>query len=148
MLAPLLGFFEVTIWLVAITQIMQHLDNVFCYIAYGLGFAAGTFTGMLIEEKLAIGTQVVRIFLTKNENQIKELLHASNFGFTVVDAQGATGQVKIIYTIVRRKDIQQIIDIINRCNSQAFYSIEDAITTSKGVFPPRKRLLQRISLFK
>jgi uncharacterized protein YebE (UPF0316 family) len=142
-LAPVLGFFEVLIWLVAIMQIMQHLDNVFCYIAYGLGFSAGTLVGMIIEEKLAIGTQVVRIFLTKDDAHLKERLRAANFGVTVVDAMGATGQVKIVYSIVRRKDINKIIEIINQCNSKAFYSIEDAIITNEGVFPPRKGILGR-----
>jgi uncharacterized protein YebE (UPF0316 family) len=143
LLAPVLGFFEVLIWLVAITQIMQHLDNVFCYLAYGLGFAAGTLVGMTIEEKLAIGTQVIRIFLTKDDTQLKEQLIAANFGLTVVDAMGATGQVKIVYTIVRRKDVRKVIEIINRCNAKAFYSIEDAITTNEGVFPHSNRLLSR-----
>jgi uncharacterized protein YebE (UPF0316 family) len=52
--AAFLGFFEVIIWLVAITQIMQNLTNVFCYLAYGAGFAAGTYIGMLIEERFPI----------------------------------------------------------------------------------------------
>ena len=34
-IAPMLGFFEVIIWLIAVSQIMKHLDNVLCYIAYG-----------------------------------------------------------------------------------------------------------------
>jgi uncharacterized protein YebE (UPF0316 family) len=52
--AAFLGFFEVIIWLVAITQIMQNLTNIFCYIAYGAGFATGTYVGMLIEEKFPV----------------------------------------------------------------------------------------------
>jgi len=34
--APLIGFFEVIIWLLAIRVIMQNLNNVVCYIAYEL----------------------------------------------------------------------------------------------------------------
>jgi uncharacterized protein YebE (UPF0316 family) len=107
------------------------------YIAYGLGFATGTFVGILIEEKLAIGIQVVRIILPANEFDcgiMKRLSH-SGYGVTEVDARGATGYVKIIYTIVRRKDIPNVISIINECNSKAFYSIEDAKTAKDGIFP-------------
>ena len=41
-LAPVIGFFEVIIWLLAIGQVMNNLTNV-VYIAYGAGFASGTF---------------------------------------------------------------------------------------------------------
>jgi uncharacterized protein YebE (UPF0316 family) len=52
--AAFLGFFEVIIWLLAITQIMQNLTNIFCYLAYGAGFATGNYLGMLIEEKFPV----------------------------------------------------------------------------------------------
>ncbi|GAE87820.1 hypothetical protein JCM21531_1220 [Acetivibrio straminisolvens JCM 21531] len=55
-LAPVLGFFEVLVWIVAISQVMQNLNNFACYFAYAAGFATGTFVGIIIEEKLAIGT--------------------------------------------------------------------------------------------
>ncbi|MBM3316827.1 MAG: hypothetical protein FJY75_03145, partial [Candidatus Eisenbacteria bacterium] len=54
-LAPLLGFFEVLIWLLAIGQIMQNLSNWACYLAYATGFALGNFTGLWIEGRLAMG---------------------------------------------------------------------------------------------
>ncbi|RCX16270.1 uncharacterized protein YebE (UPF0316 family) [Anaerobacterium chartisolvens] len=138
LIAPLLGFFEVLIWLIAIGQTMQNLSNIFCYIAYAGGFAMGTFVGILIEEKLAIGILVVRIILVKDECHLKERLAASGYGVTVVDAKGITGEVKLIYTVVRRKDIDNVISIIRHCNSKAFYSIEDARTAKDGVFPLNK----------
>ena len=50
-IAPFLGFFEVIIWLLAVGQIMQHLDNWLCYVAYGAGFAMGNFIGITLEER-------------------------------------------------------------------------------------------------
>lgn len=133
-LAPLLGFFEVLVWITAISQIMKHLDNVACYFAYAGGFAAGTFIGMILEEKLAIGMLVVRVILVKDDCQLRERLYNAGFGVTVVDAQGANGEVKIVYTIIKRKDLNEVLDIITKCNSKAFYSIEDARTVNQGVF--------------
>jgi uncharacterized protein YebE (UPF0316 family) len=143
LLASSFGFVEVIIWLVAMTQIMQNLDNVFCYLAYGLGFAAGTYIGMKIEEKLAIGVQVVRIFLPKDGDKLKQALHKAGFGYTLVDAEGATGKVKIIYTIVRRKDVPKVTELIAQHHSKAFYSIEDLITVKEGIFPPSKTMIRR-----
>src|SRR5205823_2012095 len=60
-LAPVLGFFEVSIWLFAIGQIMQNLSNLGCYLAFAGGFTAGNFLGVLIEKRLGLGTLVVRV---------------------------------------------------------------------------------------
>ncbi len=133
-LAPILGFFEVLVWIVAISQVMQNLNNFVCYFAYALGFATGTFVGIIIEEKLAIGTLVVRIIVDKNEFELKEQLSKSGFGVTAVDAEGKNGDVKIIYTVIKRKELQEVVQIIEGCNSNAFYSIEDARKVNKGIF--------------
>jgi uncharacterized protein YebE (UPF0316 family) len=55
-IGPILGFFEVIIWLLAITQVLQHLNNPLSYIAYGAGFGMGNYIGIRLEEKLSIGT--------------------------------------------------------------------------------------------
>ena len=137
-IAPLLGFFEVIIWLLAISQIMKQLDNFLCYIAYAGGFAAGNFIGIIIEEKLAIGIMVVRIILVKDECQIRERLKAAGYGVTVVDARGgADTEVKIVYTIIKRRDLDEVLGIINHCNSEAFYSVEDARSAYHGIFPDK-----------
>ncbi len=60
-IVPLIGFFEVLIWLISMRQIMQHLDNPLCYIGFAAGFAAGTYVGMTLERRLALGMQVLRI---------------------------------------------------------------------------------------
>jgi uncharacterized protein YebE (UPF0316 family) len=123
--APILGFFEILIWLIAITRIMENLDNFTTYIAYALGFAVGNYIGLLIEEKLAIGTQLIRVISATNANPLVENLREKGFGVTSVDAQGKNGLVHIVFVITRRKVIQDVIGIINHFNPKAFYSIED-----------------------
>jgi len=76
-LAPLIGFFEILIWLVAIGKVMQNLTNVYCYIAYAGGFAAGNFTGMWIEEKLAMGTLVIQVITKKDASALIENFKSS-----------------------------------------------------------------------
>ena len=123
--APILGFFEVLIWLIAITRIMENLDNFTTYIAYALGFAVGNYVGLIIEEKLAIGTQLIRVISATNAKPLVENLREKGFGVTSVDAQGKNGLVHIVFVITRRKVIQDVIGIINHFNPKAFYSIED-----------------------
>lgn len=137
-IAPLLGFFEVLIWLIAIRQIMQNLTNVFYYVVYSGGFALGTFIGMYIEEKLAIGVLSIRIITGKKASELISFLRSENYGVTSVDAQGATGLVHVIYTIVKRSEVNKVLKIINRFNPKAFYLIEDVRFARNGVFPANK----------
>ncbi|NTW32883.1 MAG: DUF2179 domain-containing protein [Bacteroidetes bacterium] len=133
-LAPILGFFEVIIWLVAVSQIMKHLDNVVCYIAYGGGFALGNYIGMYLEEKLSIGSVIIRVVPKSDTSELIKELQLQNFGLTVVDAEGAVGKVKIIFSVIRRENVENFISIINQFNPHAFYTIEEVKLVNEGVF--------------
>jgi uncharacterized protein YebE (UPF0316 family) len=123
--APILGFFEVLIWIIAISRIIQHLDNVYCYLGWAAGFATGNFIGMIIEEKLAIGVNLVRIISAKEDTKLVTKLYENGFGATVIDARGKENEVQIIYTVVKRKEIKRLIGIIKDNNPNAFYTVED-----------------------
>jgi uncharacterized protein YebE (UPF0316 family) len=137
-LAPLIGFFEVIIWLVAIGQVMNNLTNVACYIAYGGGFAMGTLIGMLIEEKISLGLTSVRIITKEDPSRLVDYLRSQDYGVTTVDGQGATGQVKMVFSIIRRQDLFSVVEVIKKFNPAAFYSIEDIRSVSEGVFPDER----------
>ena len=78
--ATLLGFFESFIWLMAIRQIFEHLDNWICYVAYPAGFASGIFVGMIIEERIAYGKVIVRIITRKEINELIGYLNQKHSG--------------------------------------------------------------------
>ena len=134
-LAASIGFIEVLIWLFAITQIFKNLTNPIYYVAYAGGFAMGNYVGIFIEEKMAVGTVVIRIITQKDASVLIKWLKTEGYGVTHIDAQGALGPVKIIYTIVKRRDIEHVLETIRTCNPLAFYTIEDIRSSSKGVFP-------------
>lgn len=133
-IAPILGFFEVIIWLLTVSQVMKHIDNVLAFVAYGGGFAMGNYIGMVIEEKLSIGNVIIRIIPTKDTKDLINFLRESNYGVTSVQAEGSRGGVNIIFTIIKRKNIEHVVSIINRFNPNAFYTIEDVKAINEGIF--------------
>lgn len=138
-IAPVLGFFEVLIWITAISKIMQNLDNYVNYIAYAAGFATGNYVGMIIEEKVAMGFQMIRVFTHQKGPGLVQSLNSNGFGATTVEAHGAKEKVHIIYTIVQRTELGHVLGIIDEFNPKAFYTIEDIRTVNEGIFPHRKR---------
>ena len=136
-LAPVIGFFEVIIWLLAIGQVMNNLTNVVSYIAYGAGFAAGTFIGMYIEEKISLGLTSVRIITKEDPMELMQYLRSHNYGVTSVDGEGGTGRVKMVFTIIRRQDLAHVVGIIKEFHPNAFYSVEEVKSVAEGVFPDK-----------
>ena len=137
-LAPVLGFFEITLWLFAIGQIMQNLSDFTCYLAFAAGFCCGNFLGICIERRLAIGTLLVRIITNKEPEELVAGLRAAGYGLTTVDGQGATGPVKIVFTVVKRKELEAVETIIKSFDPQAFQSIDEIQNVEAGVFPTGK----------
>ncbi|MFO8000871.1 MAG: DUF2179 domain-containing protein [Marinilabilia sp.] len=134
-LAPLLGFFEILIWLLAMTKIFQNLDNWFYFIAYSGGFAVGNYVGLLIEERLALGFANLRIITQKPGETLINRLQEEGFGITWIDAYGSRGEVNIIYCVIKRTDFKKASDLIKRYNPKAFFTIEDIRFANQGVFP-------------
>ncbi len=138
-LAPFIGFFESIIWLITVGQILKNLDNVACFTAYGAGFAMGNYVGILLEEKLSIGQVIVRIIPKFDTIVLMEHLHDNGFGHTSMPAQGSVGPVNIIISIIDRKDLRKIVEIINRFNPNAFYTVEDVKSVKEGIFRQNTR---------
>lgn len=134
-LAPVLGFFEIVIWLFAIGQIMRNLNSVGCYIAFAGGFTCGNLLGVLLERALALGTVVIRIITSKDAELLVARLHAAGFGVTTLDGLGATGPVKVVLTVLPRRQLPAITAMIQAIDPKMFYSIDDIQSSSEGIFP-------------
>lgn len=146
-LAPILGFFEVFIWVVAISQLVRNLTHISGYLAYAAGFAAGNYIGMWLEEKLAMGMLTLRIFAVREGPDLSKRLAAAGFGVTTLPGHGAESQVEVLFVIIHRRDLDQVVQIIREVNPKIFYSVEEVRASNQGVFPTQSKGTQRYSQF-
>lgn len=142
-LASALGFFEILIWLLAISQIIQNLTSIEMYIAYAAGFAVGTFVGMTIERALSMGTLMVRIITPRDSADLVFYLIAQDYRITHLDGHGALGPVKVIFTVVPRKSLGELLAIIKKFDPGAFYSVEDIRAASDSSTPSSGQLFKK-----
>jgi uncharacterized protein YebE (UPF0316 family) len=133
-LAPLLGFFEVLIWLIVVSQVMRNATNPACFIGYAAGFATGNFVGMFLEEKLAIGTVLIRVITPREGDELIQALNQKGHGATIVEASGATGHVHVILSVIRRSEIDTVVGLIQQYCPKAFYAVEDVRYAREGIF--------------
>jgi len=134
LLPPLLGFVEVFIWIVVVSQLVQNLSNLVGYLAYAAGFATGTYVGILIENRLALGTLIVQAIVAGETDDLVRSLSDTGYGVTLFDAHGATGPVKVIHTVINRKELDDIVRRLRANHPNVFYTVEEARAASQGVF--------------
>lgn len=135
-IAPLLGFVEVLIWLLAIGNIMQNLDNPPAYLAFAGGFAMGNFVGLWIEQRLAVGLLAMRIITRTRASALIEALRERGFRVVSVKGHGNVGPVDVLYTIFPRACLRLIVDMVRERNPAAFYSIEEIKSVSDNITLP------------
>jgi uncharacterized protein YebE (UPF0316 family) len=137
--APPLGFVEVVTWLFAIGEVMKNLNDRRCSLAFAAGFTLGNFLGILIEQRLALGTVMVRAITMRNATDLVDRLRAAAFGATRVEAHGSTGPVQIVLTVVARKELDGVLDIIKSFDPQVFYSVDALKSAGAGVLRSSRR---------
>ena len=132
--APIVGFFEVFIWVVIISQIFSHANSLIAYLAYAGGYATGNFVGILVENKIAFGYQLLRVYTKKDGPELLKILNKKNIGATMIKGEGAVSQVHIVEIVISRKSVNETIDVITTFDQNAFYLIEDIRSKQKGIF--------------
>lgn len=126
MLAATLGFFEVIIWVLAVSGVLRYIgESPLALIAYGLGFAAGTLIGIWLEQRLALGLQIVRAINPDEERPLADALRAEGLKVTEVAAKGAVSQVEVCFLVAARRKVREIVDKILRISPRAFLTTED-----------------------
>ena len=138
--APIIGFFQVLIWIIVVGNAIRNLDSTWHIFGYAAGFATGNLVGIWIEEKMAFGFAIVRVISQKGGVKLAEGLRARGFGVTQFAGQGREGAVQVVYSVLRRRQIPEMYQEINQCDPTAFVTVEEPRAIRSGwVFAPARR---------
>jgi uncharacterized protein YebE (UPF0316 family) len=141
--APLIGFFEVFIWIMIISQVLARANDLLSYISYAGGYASGNYVGILIEKRIAYGIVLCRIYTQKNGKELVQILSRLNIGATMTRGIGSTNEVDIIEAVIDRKKMKKLERLLTEFDSNIFYVVEDVRTRKNGIFPKRRTILSR-----
>ncbi|MGE5589895.1 MAG: DUF2179 domain-containing protein [Bacillota bacterium] len=132
--AAVLGFFEVSIYIIALGQVMSKLSNPLNLLAYALGFATGNFVGATLEEHMALGYLTVQAITREAGSDLANILRAQGFGVTVLHGEGRDGSRQILYITLKRKFLPHILNTLEAQEPDAFVTVMDTRLTQGGVF--------------
>jgi uncharacterized protein YebE (UPF0316 family) len=131
-LSSVLGFFEALLFALTIAQVVQNLDNTWNLMAYSAGFAGGVLLGLALEERLAMGYATVNIVSTHKAREVAEEVRKEGFGATEIWGQGSEGEVGLVRTVVPRRQVRRVSDLVNDVDPSSFITIEDTLAVRRG----------------
>lgn len=139
-LAPVIGFFEILIWVTAIGIVVQYLTSPLYVIGYAAGFATGNFLGLHIESRLALGLCSVRAIVTEGGPALATELRDGGFGVTELMGQGRDGPVDVLLSVLPRKRVKACLALIDGRAPGSFVVVDEPRRVEHGwMFPARKR---------
>ncbi|WPP51438.1 DUF2179 domain-containing protein [Catalinimonas niigatensis] len=144
--AAILGFFEALITILALSRIMQDASNMAAYVMYAAGFAAGTYIGMRIEEKLAYGSVVIRIISKKIPDTLLQYLADNQHRYSMVDANDQSGNTQILFTVCKRSRVGPFLKNLESTAPEALYTIEGLKQVSNDLLPEQQKKAPSLSL--
>lgn len=142
-LAPLIGFFEVFVWVVIISQILTRANDLVAYLSYAAGYASGNYVGILLEQRIAYGIVLCRIYTQNNGMELVQILNKLNYGATMTHGKGSTNEVDIIETVIDRHQMKTLERTLNNFDQHIFYVVEDVRTKQNGIFLKRRNIISR-----
>jgi len=132
-----LGFFEVLVWIFAVSQVIQNLQTPLYAVAYAFGFASGNFVGIMIERRLAFGRQVVRIF-TRAVGEMPQVLREHGYKVTKFAGYGRDGAVDMLFIETHRRETPRVIEHAVAEDPHCFYLVDDIrLAASPGTLRQR-----------
>lgn len=138
--AALIGFFEVSIYVTALSKVVSSLDNPLNLLSYALGFACGNYLGITIENKIALGNLAVQIILKiSDKDQLIQELRDKGFGVTVIEGQGLEGTKEILNVAINRKDLEVLKKKVYEHDKNAFITVNNINPISGGFFASVKK---------
>jgi uncharacterized protein YebE (UPF0316 family) len=140
--AFVLGFCEVLIWVVVVSQVITNLSHPAYAIAYALGFATGNYVGMTVERWVAVGMQVLRVF-TRQGQAVAQALREAGFRVTVFDGHGRDGPVYLLFIQTRRRDMGKVVSQAEAIDPECYYVVDDIRVASSTVMRSSTALAMR-----
>jgi len=138
-LAPVVSFVEILIWVLAAGAALQNLSSPLHLVAYAAGFAGGTALGVWLEEQLALGLSTVQAICRDGGDEVAAGLRDLGVGVTTIRGEGREGGVDIVSTVVRRRNVPEIIRQIEAADPDVFITVYDDTHIRRGWMPTGRK---------
>lgn len=118
------------VWVISTSLVVINIQkDPFKIISFTLGALIGSYIGSIIEEKIALGTNMITTIINKNlTKKITYALKKQKHEAIIINGKNIYEQKDILIIITKRKQNQNIIKLIKNIDKSATIIIENAYT--------------------
>lgn len=127
--ATVLGFFEAVVYVCVVAKVLLNMDQPVYAVAYGVGYAAGVYLGMFLEQRLAFGRQLV-FLVTPKGPECAEVLRAANCRVAEVQGHTRDGDQTILCVDVPRRDAPKVVRLATAVDEHCGFLVHDIRLTN------------------
>jgi len=120
LLASFLAVFEIGIYLLGLTIVLQNLNSPINIAAYCIGYGAGVFVGSRIEQRLALGYVSIQVVVDSVDSNLSNLLREKGYGVTSWAAEGKNGPRLVLHVLAKRHNEKKLIEYLRKIKPNAF----------------------------
>ncbi len=134
LLAGGIGAIQAAVFILAVSAVLRGPLNFWSVLGYAGGFGCGVILGIVVEERLAIGYGMFRIYSPTHGPAIAESLREAGHAATEIPAWGKDGMVTVVNCAVARKNIAAVRAIVDRIDPGAFITVDEVRPLQHGYF--------------
>lgn len=100
-------------------------------------------TGATVERWLAVGQVLMRVIVPVTAADPQHDLRAAGFVVTALNASGRDGEVKLLFTILKRRKLNQALTLVEGTSPGAFVTVEEVSHSTLTEVASRQERLAR-----
>lgn len=125
--ASVIGFIEVTIWLKVASVVLVNINDYPAKMfVYALGFAIGSYIGLMIEDKLGLGYSQIQVIADIDDSEILAgAIRNLGRAVTTTKGKGKDSEKAILFTYAKRKDKDEILNEIEKLKINSVITVSE-----------------------
>lgn len=132
-MATLFGFIDVLVWFLMVRKaITTSNESLWIALAYAGGYAAGTYLGSVLSDKLIAGQLSLKVVLSKKDDAIVDTIRSKGYAVTVMNALGKDDEKYMLLMEVDKKKYSELKNIITKLDPNAYIVTTDTQYIQNG----------------
>ena len=133
-LAAGIGVIQALVFILAVSAVLKGPLTPWNVAGYSLGFGTGILLGMTIEQRLAIGFGMFRIYSPQHGAEIAVALRQAGYAATEIMAAGRDGLYPVVNCVVSRRSVTEVQALVDRLDVNAFITVDQVQPLQHGYF--------------
>ncbi|MEG1495012.1 MAG: DUF5698 domain-containing protein [Bacilli bacterium] len=135
--ASIIGFFEVLVWFLIVKEALNSATTgIWIGISYAAGFAAGTYIGSIMSQKLIKGKLSVQVITSNHSEKLIEKIKAAGYGLSIMNIEDKNKEHDkyMLFIEIDNSRLISLQKLIRELDPKSFMVVNETKYVQNGYF--------------